>query len=217
LQIIPRDAKAVTLWASPEEAFVDVASEIRKMVSEPVPSPSQASAEQSEADRSSLSADLVREQLRTYAHLYERTRQRMRASHERTQRLEQIFAKMLGLATASYPLLDELAGSPSPGERLAAIAILQMFASERFLPFLVKLVGEEKPFVGYHAIRALHFAVGALDPRAHPQLLEAIHNAQKALDSSGVGSTTDRQKALRDAEQELRATMESLAAPERRE
>jgi hypothetical protein len=217
LQIIPRDAKAVTLWASPEEAFVDVASEIRKMVSEPVPSPSQASAEQSEADRSSLSADLVREQLRTYAHLYERTRQRMRASHERTQRLEQIFAKMLGLATASYPLLDELAGSPSPGERLAAIAILQMFASERFLPFLVKLVGEEKPFVGYHAIRALHFAVGALDPRAHPQLLEAIHNAQKALDSSGVGSTTDRQQALRDAEQELRATMESLAAPERRE
>ena len=102
--------------------------------------------------------------------------------------MEQIFQKMRELATASYPLLDELAGSPSPGERLAAVAILQVFAAEQSLPFLVKLVGTEKPFVGYHAVKALHFAVGSSDPRVYPQLLEAIREAKASLDSADVGS-----------------------------
>lgn len=38
LQIIPRDAKAITSWASVDEALRDVASEIRKLVSEAPPS-----------------------------------------------------------------------------------------------------------------------------------------------------------------------------------
>ena len=37
LQIIPRDAKAMTSWVSVDEALKDVASEIRKLVSEPPP------------------------------------------------------------------------------------------------------------------------------------------------------------------------------------
>jgi hypothetical protein len=69
----------------------------------------------------------------------------MRASDERTQSIEQVFQKIRGLANASYPLLDELVNSPSPGERLAAVAILQSIASERHLEFLVKLVRSEKP------------------------------------------------------------------------
>jgi hypothetical protein len=125
--------------------------------------------------------------------------------------MEQIFEKMRVLATASYPLLDELARSPSPGERLAAVAILQVFATEQFLPSRVKLVGSEKPFVGYHAVKALHFAVGSSDPRVYPQLLEAIRDAQALLDSAAAGFDTDRQTVLRAAEQELRANMESLS------
>ena len=84
--------------------------------------------------------------------------------------------QMRALATASYPLLDELCNSPSPGERLAAVAILQVFATEQSLQFLVRLVGSEKPFVGYHAAKALQFAVGALDARA----------------SAAIGRTTQR-------------------------
>ena len=125
--------------------------------------------------------------------------------------MEQILEKMRVLATASYPLLDELASSPSPGERLAAVAILQVFATEQFLPFLVKLVGSEKPFVGYHAVKALHFAVGSSNPRVYPQLLEAIRDAHALLDSAAVGFDTDRQTVLRAAEQELRANIESLS------
>jgi hypothetical protein len=214
LQIIPRDAKAITSWPSTEEAFRDVAKEILTLVSQAPPSLSEPSSEHHEAHRFDSSLDLVRGQVHSYAHLYERTRQRIQPSNERTYRMEQIFEKMRALATASYPLLDELASSPSPGERLAAVAILQVFATEQFLPFLVRLVGSEKPFVGYHATKALHFAVGSLDPHVYPQLLEAIHNAQAVLQSAaGVGFDTDRQSVLRAAEQELLATMASLAAP----
>ena len=211
LQIIPRDAKAITSWASPEEALNTVADEISRIVSAPPPLPPETPSEHPASYRFDSSLDLVRGQVRSYAHLYERTRQRMGASNERTSRMEQIFEKMRMLATASYPLLDELASSPSPGERLAAVAILQVFATEQSLPFLVKLVGSEKPFVGYHAVKALHFAVKSSDPRVYSRLLEAIRDAQALLDSAAIGFDTDRQSVLRAAEQELRANIESLS------
>jgi hypothetical protein len=76
----------------------------------------------------------------------------MRPSNERTDRMEQIFEKMRALATASYPLLDELAKSPSPGDRLAAVAILEVFATKKFFPFATRL-----PFI--HAFQgAFYFA-----------------------------------------------------------
>lgn len=213
LQIIPRDAKPVTSWASVDEALKNIAGEIRTLVSEPPAREPDLSVRAAQPNRFDSSLDLVRHQIRSYAKLYERTRQRMRASSERTQRMEEVFLKMCSIATASYPLLDELAGSPSPGERLAAVAILQVFAAERWIPFLVKLVGSEKPFVGYHATKALRFAVGAVEATVYPQLLRAIQEAQAALQTASVGFDSDRQTVLRAAEQELRATIAALAAP----
>jgi TIR domain/HEAT repeats len=211
LQIIPRDGKPVTSWPSVEEAFTQVATEIRKLVSEPPPSPAEPAAEGRETSRFDSSLELVRGQILAYAHLYEKTRQRQPPSGERTKLMEQVFQKMRSLATASYPLLDELAASPSPGERLAAVSILQVFASERFLPFLVKLVGSEKPFVGYHATKALHLAVGSLDPQGYPRLMQAIDDALGALEEVRPGTDTDRYTQLQAAKQELRAVMDSLS------
>ena len=127
--------------------------------------------------------------------------------------MQQIFDKMCNLATASYPLLDELARSPTPGERLAAVAILQVFDADQFLPFLVKLVGSEKPFIGYQATLSLKFAAGALDPSIYPLVLKAIKEAQAALTSASVGFDNDRQGVLRKAEDELQKTIQALAAP----
>jgi hypothetical protein len=183
-----------------------VATEIRALVLEPPPSPPQPAATGRETSRLDSSLELVRGQILAYPHLYEKTRQP--ASGERTNRMEQIFQKLRELAAASYPLLDELAGSPSPGERLAAVSILQVFASERFLPFLAKLVGSEKPFAGYHATRALRFAVGSLDSQAYPRLLEAIDEAIGALRESHNGSVKDRMDRLQAARGELQALME---------
>lgn len=211
LQMIPRDARPIFSWPKPEEGFWEVAREIQELLEEPPPAPA---APPTAADASAPSLQLVREQVRAYAHLYERIRQRMRASNERTRRLDEVFAKMRQLAAASHPMLDELAESPSPGERLAAVAILQVFASERHLSFLARLVGSEKPFVGYHAINALRFSVGALHPRAHGALLAAIEEAKVALTTAEVAYDTERQKTLQSAERELRTTMAFLAGPD---
>lgn len=208
LQIIPRNAHAITSWASTEEAFNNVAEEIQKLVSAQPPESVIPVAGQNEIYRFDASIDLVRNQVRSYAHLYERTRQRMKPSDERTQRMEQIFQKMKMLATASYPLLEDLANSPSPGERLAAIAILEVFASEKHLDFLVNTVGSEKPFVGYHATQAIHFAVESLDPHFYPQLKDAVKKAQDKLNLAQVGFDTDRQTVLRSAEQHLHRAMQ---------
>ncbi len=215
LQLIPRGAKAISSWPSREEAFVEVATEISNLVSGPAPLSPDVSPRPDRTDAFYTSLGVVRGQVRAYAHTYERIRQRMRASDERTTRMEQVFEKMRTLATASYPLLDELANSPSPGERLAAVAILQVFASDQYFPLLVRLIGSEKPFVGYHAAKALHFAVGGLDPSMHPRLLQAIADAKSALELS-LGFNTDRQRVIQEAEEELKSTMDALAVPEPR-
>ncbi len=137
----------------------------------------------------------------------------MEPSPERTKRMEQIFGHMRALATSSYPLLDELVASPFPGERLAAVSILRAFATEDNLPFLVTLVGSEKPFVGYHAIKALQFAVLSLEPQAYPQLREVLDQAQKALNSADVGFDTDRQAVLRDAKAQLESSIKAFSLP----
>jgi hypothetical protein len=215
LQIIPRDAKAVksSQWASDAEAFTDVANEIARLVSEPPLPVALPITQPAETQPFEAALDLVRCQVRSYARLYERTRQRMPPSDERTRRMEQIFQNMRALASASYPLLGELVLSPSPGERLAAVAILEVFAAREYLPFLVRLVGSDKPFVGYRATKALHFAVGSLDANSYPRLMDAIHDAQAALTSADVGFDTDRQRVLGAAEQELLTNIESLSAP----
>ena len=104
LQIIPRDAKAIksSQWASDDEAFTDVASEIARLVSEPPLPAATFLTQRAETQPFESALDLVRGQIRSYARLYERTRQRMRPSDERTGRMEQIFQNMRALASA-YP------------------------------------------------------------------------------------------------------------------
>jgi hypothetical protein len=215
LQLIPRDARAISSASSPEEAWKEVALEISKMVSEPAPPIEPAASETLAGAPGALPGiDLVRAQLRAYARLYERTRQRMSQSHERTERMAAVFRSMRALALASYPLLPELVNSPSPGERLAAVAVLHVIASQDYLSFLVKTVGSDKPFVGYNAVQALQFAVSALEPSAYPALLEALAAARVALKTAGAGLDSDRWKVLDEAERQLNATIASFAAPQ---
>jgi hypothetical protein len=215
LQIIPRDAKAVRSWDSLDEALRNVAQEISKIVAEEPTQPRSQPAEQTDAQKFDSSLELIRNQVRSYARIYERTRQRMTASDARTARMEQILQSMQSLATASYPLLHELVASPSPGERLAAVAILQVFACESLLPFLVGLVKSEKPFVCYHALKALRFAVNSLDPASYDALTQAVNDAKAALQQAKVGPGTDRARMLADAEQELQANIKALSMPAR--
>jgi hypothetical protein len=126
--------------------------------------------------------------------------------------MEEIASNMRRIALATHPLLDELALSPLPGEKLAAITILQVFSSEKYLDFLTDLVRSEKPFVGYHAIKALRSAVDSLEPSAYPQLTKALDAAGAQLKQAAVGFDTDRQTLLREAKKKLKVKMEMLSA-----
>jgi HEAT repeat protein len=127
----------------------------------------------------------------------------MAPSSDRTSKMEAVFQRMRGVAIASYPLLEELSNSPSPGDRLAAVSILQTIADEGSLNFLVELVGSEKPFVGYHATKALRYAVSALDTQSYPKLRDALLRAEGLLDRAAVGFDTDRRSELAAARREL--------------
>jgi hypothetical protein len=214
LQMIPRDAKPLlsSSGQSIDEAFKTVAKEIRDLVAGPLPSSPTSTAKERNLDQLQASLDLVRQQIRSYARLYERTRLRMRASNERTARMEEIASHMRALATAAYPLLDEFVRSPFPGERLAAITIMQVFGAEQYLGFLVNVVGSEKPFVGYHATKALRFAVDSLDPSVYPRLLEALDEAGMKLERAAVGFDADRQTELREAKAQIRRNIASLSS-----
>jgi hypothetical protein len=214
LQMIPRDAKAIfsSSRQSTDEAFKEVAKEIRDVVVGPLPSAPTLTAKERNLNQLEASLALVRQQIRSYARLYERTRLRMPPSGERTVRMEEIASHMRALATASYPLLDEFVCSPFPGERLAAITIMQVFGAEQYLGFLVNLVGSEKPFVGYHAIKALRFAVDSLDPSVYPRLFEALDEAGTKLEGAAVGFDTDRQTVLREAKAQLQKNIAALSS-----
>jgi HEAT repeat protein len=124
--------------------------------------------------------------------------------------MEEVFQRMRALATAAVPLLDELASSPLPGDRLGAVAILQVFASSEHLPFLVERVGTERPFVGYHAAKALAFAVEAVDPGTYPSLRQALENGRNALRSAAAGMDSDRAKVMERALADLSAAEKFL-------
>lgn len=213
LQIIPKDARPISTCSSPEEAWKEVALSISKLVAGVPPAP-QVRADGAKARNIAAVGELdelVREQVRAYARLYERTRQRMTAGDARTRRMEMVFQGMKSIALAAYPLLSELAESPFPGERLAAVAILEVVGSEAHLPFLVNMLASEKPFAGFHAAQALRFAVSALEPGCYTSLAESLSAAQESLRSAHIGFDTDRSRVLDAAQAELRENIAVLS------
>jgi hypothetical protein len=112
IQIIPREAKPIMSAASIDEAFTIVAKESRDVVDGPAAVPSLR--EEPGAQGTLRSLNLVRDQIRAYARLYERTRARMPPYNQRTAAMEEIASSRRGLAVASHPLLDELVSSPFP-------------------------------------------------------------------------------------------------------
>lgn len=139
----------------------------------------------------------VREQVRDLAGEYESIRKLMPPGDARTRRMEVVFAKMRALAFASKPLLDDLKQSDSPGERLAAVAILQMTPDPTSLDWLADRVKAEKPFIGYHAAVALLNAARELANGHRGKVKAAI---EAALAYLGPGKDeTDRKRTLDEA------------------
>jgi len=147
LQIIPRDAQPISTSTLNEKTFNDVAKEIRDIVNDVSNRKLVKEVIVKDINAYPEYLNIVRQQVSSYAQLYERIRQLMPPGYERTNKMQAIFEKMKLLATSSYHFLEEFSKSPLPGERLAAISILLNYSSESYFKFLAETIGAEKPFV----------------------------------------------------------------------
>lgn len=151
------------------------------------------------ADRSDLTS--VRAQVLEAAREYEAIRASMSAGDPRTRRMELVATRLRTMGFAAEPLLPELASSSVPGERLAAISILQVRPRLDYVNWLGERFRTERPFIQYHAAVGLISAARVLGSDAAMPIREAIRTARELLGETNRG--TDRWNALDEAEREL--------------
>ena len=137
----------------------------------------------------SVPRSAIRDQVLTLAKEYNVTRAGTPFSSERTRMLDAIVSRMRVLASAATWLLPTLAAGSTPGERLAAIAILQIEPEAAYIPWLEDRFRGEHPFLKYHAAVALRNAAGTLPPGDLPALKKACQSALKrTVDDQAVHS-----------------------------
>ncbi len=122
--------------------------------------------------------DIVHKQIYELVQEYESTRRDMPKGPARTRLMDETAAKMRALSIAAQPLLPFLTGGKRPGERLAAICILQVRPEIGYFDWLIeRVMKEDQAFILFHASLAILEII-----RAHSYLLpdiaaEAIRNA----------------------------------------
>jgi hypothetical protein len=135
---------------------------------------------------------------------YEQIRRDMPPGGPRTLKMAALFSEMKTKAAGVQVLLEDFERSQSPGIRLAAIAILQMFPHAEHLDWLAERLdnpGLEQPFVGYQAAVGLLEAVRALASEECKRVRKAL---DRALSLAGkLPSDSDRILVLRSAEHEF--------------
>ena len=124
-------------------------------------------------------ADQVKQEVLKLAREYDSTRASMSPSRKRTRLLDGIVLRMQGLARRAGWILPNLVKSTSDGEKLAAIALLQMDPDPEYLSWLAGLFHEATPFLMYHAAEALRSAVRALKDQERDALKSALEEAKK--------------------------------------
>ncbi len=147
-------------------------------------------------------ASELEQQLRTWAQVYDRTRELRAPGSDRTHALDEVAAQMRGVAGDLYHLLDELATSPTAGERLAAVMFLQAVPHAGYIEWLAERFRRhaERPFIQYQSAVALLMAVRTFAESHGKELSRAIGFAQE---HTAAAADSDRSRVLRQAEQEL--------------
>lgn len=173
---------------------------IREILHEEAQTPrSQVRADQGQPSDPSAKAELLK-----LAEEYDDIRRRMTSGPERTRQMTAIFSRMRAGAAQVRMLLDEFRESPSPGVRLIAIAILQMFPRADCLDWLAHRLDNpetEKPFVGFQAAVAILEAVRALSNENCPALAASLAKAKDL--GARLIENSDRLHVLATAEREL--------------
>src|SRR5262249_10157256 len=94
----------------------------------------------------------------------------------RTRKMTEIFARMRSLAASVRASFPEFKLGASAGERLAAVAILQMFPSSTELSWLAERLdpNQERAFFGYQAAQDLLQDEGSLPSYDCQDLLNSV-------------------------------------------
>jgi Domain of unknown function (DUF4062) len=148
----------------------------------------------------------VREEVAALARNFEDIRFHTPWSDERTRKLEGIYTEMRARAPFFYGLLTGLVNSPSPGERLVAVAVLERFPTADYLLWIADRLDPagDTPFIRYHAAVALLVAVRVLD-RSECRLLEvAVRAAKYHVQRDNEDPGGSRLTIIADAEHELK-------------
>lgn len=122
---------------------------------------------------------LVRSQALDLSSEYEGMRARMAQGPERTAKMQTVVNKMKLLGLSIEQLMPELTASESAGQRLVAIASLQIAPRAAHIPWLGKRFEGESRFVMYQAAVALLAAVRKLVLEQRAALSAALDAAQK--------------------------------------
>ena len=136
--------------------------------------------------------------LRKLGNEYDVVRASLDSGDARTRRMGDILLNMRGLALAGRAQIAQFADSASPGNRLAAVVMLQLKPDPSYFQWLLDRITLEKPFIVYQAIQALVRAVDTRDRRYHAvlrQLLTDWLKTDKARDM--IGADTDRSRLLK--------------------
>jgi hypothetical protein len=145
--------------------------------------------------------DNVKGQVQSLAQRYERERASRPPGNERTAVMENITSELRRLALVAYPMIDDLTASSSPGDRLAAIAFLQIKPDAKWVDWLADCIAKETPFVRFQAALALRNAARALPEGDRTAVRAAIAKAKKILEDLKATDTNEYRK-LREADEE---------------
>ena len=134
---------------------------------------------------------------------YDQTRRDMPEGDERTRRMEGIYSRMKIEAPKVQGLLSSFQQSSSAGERLMAIAVLNMFPDSKHLQWLADRMDpeQERPFVSYHAAVSLLDSVMNLATENCAELRVALAKAREL--ASRLTGDTNRINVLRRATEEF--------------
>lgn len=93
-------------------------------------------------------------------------------------------------------MMEKLYTSESAGERLAAIAFLQIKPDAKYLDWLADRMAAENPFVRFQAALALRNAARSLSQEHRNALGAAIDKAKKTLESQKATDTDEYVKLV---------------------
>jgi hypothetical protein len=141
----------------------------------------------------------AKEEMRSLALEYDWLREVLPSGDARSRRLDSLVLKMRTLALACRPFLREFVESSSPGERLAAVAILQVAPDPAYVEWLVRrLTFNEQNYFVYQAAVALLQVVPRVEASKRPALAQVVRQVQET-----VPPTSWRWRKLDEVQKEL--------------